>query len=900
VEGRAMNRFPGIGRFVAAVAVAALMSCPAVAAAYTRRTILVLHSYHKAQWTDSLLSGMMPVLDRQPGVDVVVEYMDTKRLDTPEYLELLRRLLALKYGGSVFDAVITSDNNALSFVIDNRRELFAGVPVIFCGVNDFTPAMLRGDTNVTGVVEEADFDETLEVAFRLRPKVSTVYGICDRTATGLINRKAFLEAVNRLRPGMKVTMIEDVTIDDLGLTLASLPPDEIVFFISFWQDRTGRSVTPQELGLHFRRSGAPVFSRSEWMIGGGTVGGKCVSGESQGRVAAEMAVRVLRGEPASAIPVLTRSPNLFMFDYPELARFGIGLELLPEGSLIHDQPAAFYAVSKPVMGVLLGSLVVFGVLAALLAASIRLRRRAIESLRRSEENLRITLRSIGDGVITADRDGTVTAMNPVAEALTGWPAEDAVGKPISQVFEVINEFSREKIENPVAAVLRSGKAFTLADNTLLVGRDRSERRVADSGAPIRTAAGELVGVVLVFRDVTEKSGLEEQLRHAQKMDAIGRLAGGVAHDFNNLLAGILGSAEVLERMLKDRRDTEPFVRLIVDTSHRAGALTSKLLNLSRQGRREPARIDVNALVEDVAQILRSSIDRRIEVRTRCEAARAFILGDPTEIQSIVLNLGVNARDAMPMGGSMLLATRDRTVDETLAAMQGIAPGRYCEILVEDSGLGMDASMLERIFEPFFTTKGFGSGTGLGLSIAYSSVREHRGAILVESELERGTIFRVLLPEVEAPEARANRDAGDDAPCGHGDEYVLLVDDEEIIRTTTSSLLESTGCRVLTAASGREALERVEQHRGKLKLVILDMVMPGLDGRETLKALQKLAPDLPVIISSGYSRGAEVDDLLRLGARGFIMKPYRHKDLVELLRSTLNGSHGQAPTPDTGR
>jgi PAS domain S-box-containing protein len=512
----------------------------------------------------------------------------------------------------------------------------------------------------------------------------------------------------------------------------------------------------------------------------------------------------------------------------------------------------------------------------------------IAELAESRENLRITLQSIGDAVITTDAEGRVRQMNPVAVALTGWTRDEAAGRPLETVFHIISAEDRTAVEAPSVRVLRDGCVVGLANHTLLVSRDGTERQIADSGAPIRDAEGTIRGVVIVFRDVTEQYALEEQIQHARKMDSIGQLAGGIAHDFNNMLGGIIGSADLLRSRVEGQPRLEPLVDTILEAGQRAEDLVGKLLAFARKGRGETKPVRVHESIRNAVGILERSVDRRIEIQTDLAADRCTIAGDPSQIQNIFLNLGINARDAMPEGGVLRFETTTVSLDgDARAASLDLAPGEYLRVRVSDTGEGVDEADRQRIFEPFYTTKREAKSTGLGLSAAYGTVKEHGGAISLQSPPGEGAAFEILLP-LAAEEIRpATRPEPDETRSGGG--TVLLVDDEPTVRQMGRQLLESLGYAVFAAASGQEAEEVYQRHGEEIDLVILDLVMPHQSGRECFAALQEQDPAVRVLLSSGFPRDEEIDTIIDQGAVGFVKKPYRRAQLDEAVTAALGAA-----------
>ncbi len=537
-------------------------------------------------------------------------------------------------------------------------------------------------------------------------------------------------------------------------------------------------------------------------------------------------------------------------------------------------------------GVLLG-LLASGL--ALLLSFRMLRSQAQEEeaqvrLATSEENLRITLESIGDGVIATDIDGRIREMNVVAERLTGHARATVVGCPLADVFRLVDPVTHAPLPGPVAQVVQHEEAVDLPSETLLMARDGELRRIADSAAPIRAGAGAVVGVVLVFRDVTEEYELQERLRQSQKMEVVGQLAGGVAHDFNNMLAAIMGSAELLDLELPPTSSLRAHVATIMSGARNAADLTQKLLTFSRKGRLTLAPIDLHEIVAAAIGLLRRSLDRSIRIETRLTATMPRAIGDAAQLQNILLNLALNARDAMPDGGTLTFASTDRD-QAPIAGSNGITGSDgWIEIVVADTGVGMPPEVRERVLEPFYTTKAVGEGTGLGLSTVYGAVREHGGEVRIDSEPGEGTAVSILLPRADHAAAEPALAPLPTARCENL--RVLVTDDEPLVRATAAAQLRALGCRVSEAADGAEAIAMVARDPAAVDVVLLDMVMPGLDGRATFLRLRELRGDLPVILSSGHAPERVVDDLLACERVTFVAKPYRRHALAEAVASAM--------------
>lgn len=382
----------------------------------------------------------------------------------------------------------------------------------------------------------------------------------------------------------------------------------------------------------------------------------------------------------------------------------------------------------------------------------------------------------------------------------------------------------------------------------------------------------------------EKAQLREQLYQHQKMEAIGQIAGGVAHDFNNVLGGIMAGIEILRDESLDEESRQRCFDLVRSAAERASDLTAKLLAFSRRSHKMTTTVNVQEIIEDTKVLLEHTLDKSIHIELAIETQHPYVLGDPSMLQNVFMNLGINASHAMPVGGVLRFIIREIYWDVSLEKkmQMGLKPGNYLQVLVSDTGIGMAEEILPKIFEPFFTTKEAGKGTGLGLASVYGTIKDHAGAVLVSSELGEGTEFEILLPL--SADAALPKEKLKEAPTGQG--LILLVDDEELIRMVSGTLIEGLGYRVLLASNGAEGLEMFEKHRGEIDLVILDMIMPVMGGRDAFVKIRKLSPQMPIIISSGFSKEEELKEIKGLGVDGFLKKPFQKIDLAEILQKAL--------------
>ena len=654
------------------------------------------------------------------------------------------------------------------------------------------------------------------------------------------------------------------------------------------------------------------------------------------------------------------------------------------------------------------------VAACLVLLSLGIDRRAASRIRRSEEWLATTLTSIGDGVIATDAKGAVRFLNPVAAALTGWSEQDARGRPLEEVFRIVRESDRSPAENPVTRVLREGHVVSLANHTLLVRRDGTDCPIEDSGAPIRGEGGQVVGVVMVFkdasqtraaqlaleaneerqrlalegaqlgaldhdlltgrtvwnerlyaitgyplhtpvtdgmlhlgtpdeewkqvgdalrranrerlpfqlehrivrvndgaerwvssngrylyddeghgirflgvvRDVTDERLLEQRVRDAQKLDALGTLAGGIAHDFNNILAVLRGNLAAIRAEIPADHALMPFLVDMANACDRAAALVRQILTFGRQHQAERAVMQLGDVVEEAVKLLRATIPAQVDIRTQLADGLPPALIDRNQVHQIITNLGINSAHAIAPGAGVIDIQLDEIqVDAVLAQTSpDLHEGRYVRLRFSDSGSGIPKDILERIFEPFFTTKPPHSGTGLGLSVVRGILKNHDAAISVYSEPGKGTRFHLYFPATAA-QAAPVPGAPTEPRKGRG-ERILYIDDEESLVLLAGRMLERMGYRVSGFTDSAQALAAFKAAPGDFDLILTDLSMPGASGMDVAKAILSIRPDIPVLLATGYVRPEDVESARAIGIREVIWKPHTVGEMGEQLAQQL--------------
>jgi PAS domain S-box-containing protein len=480
-------------------------------------------------------------------------------------------------------------------------------------------------------------------------------------------------------------------------------------------------------------------------------------------------------------------------------------------------------------------------------------------------------------------DNVIVRVNGAFEDMAGYPAEEILGRTAIE----LGIFTEEESVKLSRSVERDGLAGQGGKNVFLTLRSKSKEEKAVSLSVVSIPIGGVMHAVMILADITESKRLQERLAQSQKMDTIGQLAGGVAHDFNNMLTGILGSAEILSMRFDEPSEERMLIEIIMNAAQRAAELTSKLLAFSRRGKIVSTPIDVHESIKAAIALLERSIDKNIRIKTELDAEESIIVGDPALIQNAFMNLAINSRDAMPGGGAITFFTKNVELTE---GSEGTAPrqlpkGRYIEISVSDTGSGIAKENLPRIFDPFFTTKPQGRGTGLGLAAVYGTIREHQGNVTVYSEVGVGTEFRILIP---ISDERAEINAWEESGPIRGTGRILVIDDESVIRNAIYGMLTALGYSAILAEDGEAGIRLYRQGREKIDLVILDMVMPGLSGKETFARLKEEFPDVKVIFSSGFNPNFVKGEAQKLGVLDFIQKPYRLNELSEIVARRIRG------------
>lgn len=705
------------------------------------KNVLLLHSYHEGfKWTDDINRAIKEELALWDGADdmqIFVEYMDSKRHGIITLFPHLVELYEFKYSSLRPDLIICSDNNAFNFLIAYRDRLFGDVPLVFCGVNNFTPSQLEGLSRVTGVPEMPDLEGTIDLILSLQTDVTHIAAVTDSVSTGKIHRQNFTDLIPQYKDRVNLVSLAELSRPALKNQLGSLPKTSAVIYLSYFSDGEGRSFSGEEgVELVAGLSDVPVYSLWDWTLNHGVVGGILISGEEQGRVAGKMARSVLNGVSIEDIPILKRSPNVPMFDYPHMTAVLNTTGRLPRQSVVINRPLSFYEQYKAIFWYVMLIFLLLVLLIMTLVYDIGRRRRMGHVLRKQKNILQSTLDNIPLYVYWKDGKGRFLGANQ--SFIQRFHAREKDGF----LFPSFTEEEKGKIESLEKD--SGGEPLLFREITLSDHNGRHSHYTVtvipnhDMGSP--------QGRLVLIQDITHRRILENQLNQSEKMQALGRLAGGIAHDFNNLLTGILGASELIRTRDLTQDERESCLEMIEESCDQAHGLIKGLLSYSRKAPLVFSDVEVDELLRNTVSILERTLNKSITLKIG-EVEKGLVLkGDRSLLQSALLNLGINASDAMPRGGTLSYTMAPVPREQVPFNKEPAVPmKRYLRISVKDDGEGIAPEIMEKLFDPFFTTKETGRGTGLGLAGVMGCVKSHKGVITVDSVPGEGAEFVIYLP-----------------------------------------------------------------------------------------------------------------------------------------------------------
>lgn len=850
-----------------------------------KKNILILNSYHQGyKWTDDEINGIItalyPLSDK---TDFYIEYMGTKWNFDNKYFSELNKLYKYKFKTIPFDVIFATDDDAFNFLRLYRDEIFGNVPVVFSGVNWITPERIRGLNKFTGVNEDVDIPLNIELILKIHPETRNIYVVIDSTTTGISILKKINEIIPKYNNRVNIQPLFNYKMSDLLEKLSAFGEGNIVLLTVFQKDKTGQFYEYKDsCGLISKHSRFPVYGLWDFNLGSGMAGGNLARGYAQGLTAGEIALRILQGEAADSIPVVMSSPNFYMFDYLQIIKHRINISDLPPESILINKPSAFYSINKQVFGIIIIVFVILSVSVIILMMNIRRRNFAESALRQSEEKYRTLVNNLNLGVFRSSmgHDGKLIQANPAMMKIFGYDSFEEFMK-----ISMINLYAEPSDRNFFLDELRKKKS--VRDIELRMHKkDNTGILVTVSASAVQDPLeNEIFWIDGIVEDITEKKIVDQELRHAQKMETIGILASGLVHDFNNSLGGLVGILSIVDHKLNAGMDIsnsklKQYINLMKESVHKGVIMVQRLLFLARKRDEKYHPADLCEIVKRVIELLSGYIDKSVTVDTKYPEDIAIVLADPVQIEQSILNICINAGHAMTVmrderdswGGTLTVSVEKIYSDKYFCESHSGAEERdYWMVSVSDTGTGMTQETIARIFEPFYTTKDEGIGTGLGLSMVSSTIREHGGFIDVYSEPGTGTTFKLYIPASYGITETAAENEAAVIPYGRG--LILVVDDELIMRETALEILQECGYEVETADNGYTALEIFKERSKEITAVVMDMAMPVMSGIAAYKKMIEINPCVKVLITSGFKQDKRVSEVLELGAGGFIEKPY---------------------------
>jgi len=981
-----------------------------------RPFVLTLHSYSPSDWDNGLQAGINQELVGPARIDLYVDYMDARKVVAPEFLDMVRQILTVKYRTIQFDLVIVSDDTAYQFALKNRAQLWPGVPIVFCGVNELRPQEFAGQEAFTGISENNDLQPFVAAIPKIIHGLKKLVIVRDDSPYARDTLPHLLDAIYKSIPSVEVQFIDNtISSDELVSRLAQAPVGSVVFYLSFWREKNGRFINGNEVQRILGHCAVPVFTTHQSLVGNGAIGASFVDAFDQGSAAGRIARAIINGTPVFTIPAAIGPARRMVFDYATLKRFQVSRDALPADSAVINEPYSFYRQHRTLVWVTLSTFAVLSILVVSLVMVVFQRRRAVVGLMDSEEKFSKAFRDSPVSMAIRDLESNrYVEVNNRLLALMGYTRDEVIGRTPDEIgwridpdptgltgvaalgdrearfrsrdgrlvvcsytshsIRIAGKVCRLSITVDITArkqaeeALRESQHFieSVLDTTPDIvyiydlkeqrniysnheivdvlgytpdeiarmgdkffeqlmnpddvtrvmehhrkvaanvdGYEELDYRMRDSRGKWRWLhsrdkvfsrdkdgiANQIVGTA---SDVTERKRAEEereklqsQLNQAQKMESVGRLAGGVAHDFNNMLTAIQINATLARQAVPTDSPVRESLDEILLCTGRSADLTQRLLAFARKQTVAPKVLDLNATVEGMLKMLHRLIGEDIGLLWKPGVDLWSVKVDPSQIDQVLANLCVNARDAISGVGKVTIVTKNETYDDAFCATHaGYSPGQYVLLSVSDDGCGMDKEVLGHLFEPFFTTKPVGQGTGLGLATIYGIVKQNRGFLNVYSEPGHGTTFNIFLLR-HADKAEQIKKETTVAPFGRGHETILLVEDEPAILKIAQRTLGSLGYTVLAAATPGEAIQLAEEHAGKIHLLMTDVVMPEMNGRDLAKRLLAFDPTIKRLFMSGYTADVIAHQGVLEEGINFIQKPFSLQDLAGKVRASLD-------------
>ena len=859
------------------------------------RRILIIPSYNfdykGIQW---FLQGVMAEFAEHKPFKVSLSFENLQLATHPgdrRYMDTMAAALKIKYSIEKPDLIIVQYKQALQFVENYGREIFGEVPVVFAGLSVEGYAQDRLPRHYTGIVASFSAAKNMDLILRNHPKVSRIYLV---SGTSPVEKNLVDEAIreaNAYHGRFDFVPLNDLTFPALLERLTKLEDGSAVMYQALQLDAAGKVFVPAQAAVEIAKAArVPVYGMLDTYMGGGIVGGFLINHDLLGRRAAEIAMQWLLTGTVPETALKREAIGSYRFDGRQLKRWGIDPEGLPAGSAIEFKTFSLWdAYHREIIGgiclLLIQTILILGLL-----WNRHTRIRAEQRMRESEERFRFIFERSTIGKALTDLDGKYVRINQSFADMLGYTIEEIQQTDFTRIThpEDVTE-GRKSIQSLLAGeqhLYRREKRY-LHKSGAIVWADVGTALLRDEqGKPLHLITS-IVDITQRKRAEAEQEKLQAQMLQLQKMESVGRLAGGVAHDFNNMLGVILGHTE----MAMDQVDRESPLRYnlqeVQKASRRSARLTNQLLAFARRQIVAPRVLDLNETVEGMIKMLNRLIGEDVDLDWLPGADLWPIRMDPSQIDQVLVNLCINARDAIAGVGRITIETKNAAFDaDYCLSHQDCVPGEYTLLVISDNGSGMDRETLSHIFEPFFTTKGIGQGTGLGLATVYGIVRQNSGFITVYSEPGQGSTFQICLPR-HSGTPDALRPEGPEEPGARGQETVLLVEDQPELLNITRRMLQRQGYTVLAASGPAEAIRLAKAQAGQIHLLMTDVVMPEMNGRDLAVNLLSVFPNLKILFMSGYTANVIAHQGVLDEGVHFLQKPFSRRELAAKIREALD-------------
>ncbi len=866
------------------------------------RRILYLNSYHQTMnWSKDMLKATYDVLEPdQNNIALYIENLDTKYFYNPAYLDGLASFFKIKYQDLNFDLIMVTDNNAYDFIRHYRDQLFPGIPVTFCSVNDLDMAAVKQLNGFTGVEEIFDTSSTLDIALKLHPNTREVFVVNDYLSSGRAVEREIRRQLTSYQSDLRFYYSDNLSVEELNAQIREMKPGSIVLLGAFYSDSEKMHVSDYQLMSEklSENASVPIYTLYRFGIHKGVIGGKVASAYQQAANMAVLAQKILAGAAPNLLPVVSSGTTEYVFNFPELKRFGIRESQLPAGSEIINRPFSIYQTYKQQIHVLVVFIVLLLATIAVLLLNIRLRQNAETRLRENELKLKTIFNQSVSFISLLSPDGTLIDTNKPALDFFNLSKDQAIGLPFWDGSwwgepEVMGRVIKESID-------RVARGETLQFEGTVASQSHKHHIFEIILSPVLDDSRQVVYLIAEGRDITERKTAEVereklagQLRQAQKLEAVGTLAGGIAHDFNNILSGILGFNELNLLQLEDRDKVRHNCDHIMAAASRGRELVNQILAFSRKDSEKKVLIEIHRIVEEALSLVRKTAPSSTTITLDIDSNSGWVLSDETQLHQVVMNLATNACHAVnEENGTVHVSLKAVTLLPEDGARGDLLPGDYARLEVADNGKGIPAEVLDKIYDPFFTTKEQGKGTGLGLAVVHGIIQSLHGRIDVESTRDVGTRFTVWIPlSEEWPEGVVSAETGYPRSVRH--EHILWVDDESMLAHLGKELLEVLDYRVTAVTSAKEGLRLFSENPGDFDLIVSDQTMPELTGDRLAKAALKIRKEIPIIICTGYSTTLNEAKVREIGIRALLLKPLNLKDLARKVRQLLDDAASES-------